>query len=314
MSSPSIQSHKLGPLGAEPEFSESARMVQETVHRFAEDVMRPVGIKLDRMTPEEVIAPGSPYWDALRQFKELGFGVDGLLALEPAERAKTMCILFEELGWGDAGLAISFGVTLLPALMSVLLDNPFCREVASDDKIGCWGITDPDHGSDMLDANRMIFHPQGTYGRPNCMATLRGDEVIVNGQKSALVPNGTIADGCVLDCAADIGDGPDTRRGVAVIVPPDAKGRSRGKPLDKRGQSALNQGEIFFDNGRLAKAHLLARPDPDLGAGYAIHTLAHPIIGTVVTGLARSAYELPLGYAHQRQAGAVPIIRHQSVA
>jgi len=41
MSSPSIKSHKLGPLGAEPEFSESARMVQETVHRFAEDVMRP---------------------------------------------------------------------------------------------------------------------------------------------------------------------------------------------------------------------------------------------------------------------------------
>ncbi len=80
MSNPSIQSHKLGPLGAEPEFSESARMVQETVHRFAD--------------------PGSPYWDALRQFKELGFGVEGLLALEPAERAKTMCILFEELGWG----------------------------------------------------------------------------------------------------------------------------------------------------------------------------------------------------------------------
>ena len=143
MSSPSIQSHKLGPLGAEPEFSESARMVQETVHRFAEDVMRPVGIKLDRMTPEEVIAPGSPYWDALRQFKELGFGVEGLLALEPAERAKTMCILFEELGWGDAGLAISFGVTLLPALMSVLLDNPFCREVASDNKVGCWASPSP---------------------------------------------------------------------------------------------------------------------------------------------------------------------------
>jgi len=314
MSSPSIQSHKLGPLGAEPEFSESARMVQETVHRFAEDVMRPVGIKLDRMTPEEAIAPGSPYWDALRQFKELGFGVEDLLALEPAERAKTMCILFEELGWGDAGLAISFGVTLLPALMSVLLDNPFCREVASDDKVGCWGITEPDHGSDMLDANRMIFHPQGTYGRPNCVATLRGDEVIVNGQKSAWVSNGTIADVCVLYCAADIGDGPDTRRGVAVIVPLDAKGVSRGKPLDKMGQRALNQGEIFFDNVRLSKAHLLAGPDQYLDAVYAIHTFANAIMGTVFTGCARSAYELALGYAHERRAGGVPIIRHQSVA
>src|ERR1700752_1723315 len=118
-----VATHKLGPLGAEPELSEMSQMVQQTVHRFAEEVMRPIGIKLDRMTPEEVIAPGSPYWQALRQFNELGFGVDSLLALAPAERAKTMCILFEELGWGDAGLAISFGAGMLPALMSVLLGN-----------------------------------------------------------------------------------------------------------------------------------------------------------------------------------------------
>jgi len=171
-----ILSHKLGPLGAEPELSETASMVQESVHRYAEEVMRPVGIKLDRMAPAEAIAPASPYWKARGQFNELGFGIDTLLSLEPAERAKTMCILFEELGWGDAGLAISFGAGMLPALMSATLGNAFCRELATDEKLGCWAITEPDHGSDMLDANRMIFHPQGTYGRPNCVATLRGDD------------------------------------------------------------------------------------------------------------------------------------------
>jgi len=62
-------------------------MVQESVHRYAVEVMRPIGIKLDRMTPEEVIAPGSPYWEAREKFLELGFGVEGLLELEPAERA-----------------------------------------------------------------------------------------------------------------------------------------------------------------------------------------------------------------------------------
>ena len=200
-----VKTHKLGPLGAEPELSDTSRMVQESVHRFAEEVMRPIGIKLDRMSPEEAIAPDSPYWEARRQFNELGFGVDSLLSLEPAERAKTMCILFEELGWGDAGLAISFGAGLLPALMSVALGNPFCRELAPDARLGCWAITEPDHGSDMLDANRMIFHPQGSYGRPNCVATLSGDEVIINGQKAAWVSNGVIADVCILYCAADSG-------------------------------------------------------------------------------------------------------------
>ena len=314
MSNTSIRSHKLGPLGAEPELSETSRMVQESVHRFAEEVMRPVGIKLDRMTPEEAIAPGSPYWDVRRQYNELGFGVDMLLSLEPAERAKTMSILFEELGWGDAGLAISFGAGLLPALMSVVLGNAFCRELAPDEKLGCWAITEPDHGSDMLDANRMIFHPQGTYGRPNCVATLRGDDVIINGQKSAWVSNGVIADVCVLYCAADTGEGPDTRRGVVAIVPMDAKGVTRGKPLDKMGQRALNQGDIFFDNVRLSRSHLLAGPDQYLDAVYAIHTFANAIMGTVFTGCARSAYELALDYAHERRAGGVPIIRHQSVA
>ena len=314
MSNTSIRSHKLGPLGAEPELSETSRMVQESVHRFAEEVMRPVGIKLDRMTPEEAIAPGSPYWEVRRQFNELGFGVDMLLSLEPAERAKTMSILFEELGWGDAGLAISFGAGLLPALMSVVLGNAFCRELAPDEKLGCWAITEPDHGSDMLDANRMIFHPQGTYGRPNCVATLRGDDVIINGQKSAWVSNGVIADVCILYCAADTGEGPDTRRGVVAIVPMDAKGVTRGKPLDKMGQRALNQGEIFFDNVRLSRSHLLAGPDQYLDAVYAIHTFANAIMGTVFTGCARSAYELALDYAHERRAGGVPIIRHQSVA
>jgi len=36
-------------------------MVQESIHRYAEEVMRrPIGVKLDRMTPEEAIAPESP--------------------------------------------------------------------------------------------------------------------------------------------------------------------------------------------------------------------------------------------------------------
>jgi acyl-CoA dehydrogenase len=309
-----VSIHKLGPLGAEPELSDTARMVQESVHRYAEEVMRPIGAKLDRMTPEEAIAPGSAYWAAREKFVQLGFGVETLLSLEPAERAKTMCIMFEELGWGDSGLAISFGAGMLASLMSVMHGNDFCRRLAPDEKLGCWAITEPDHGSDMLDANRMIFHPEGNYGRPNCIATLRGNDVIISGQKSAWVSNGVIADVCILYCAADSGSGPDTRRGCVVIVPMNAKGVSRGKPLDKIGQRALNQGEVFFDNVKLSKDHLLAGPDQYLESVYAIHTFANAIMGTVFTGCARSAFELAHAYAHERKQGGLPIIRHQSVA
>lgn len=304
----------LTPLGAEPDFSDTAAAVQATARRFAREVLRPVGRELDRMAPEDVIAPGSPLWGVYAQFAALGFGVDDLLALEPADRARTMAILFEELGWGDSGLAISIGAGLIPAMISAILGNGFCRDIARDDKLGCWMITEPDHGSDALDPARMIFHPLGAYGRPNCVVTIRGDELVITGQKSAWVSNGTIGQVGILYAACDSGSGPDTQHGAVVIVPMDAPGITRGKPLDKMGQRALNQGEIYFDNVRLSKAHLLAGPEQYQQATYLVHTLANGLMSAVFTGCARSAYDLALGYAHERKAGGVPIIRHQAVA
>ncbi len=306
--------HKLGALGAEPELSEMAQLFQGSLHKFSADCLRPIGRKLDRMTPEEVAADGSPYWEARSRYLELGISLDSIGELPPAEQAKMFCILFEELGWGDAGLAISFGAGMLPAYLTHMFKNTYLRSLAPDDLLGCWAITEPNHGSDMLDPNRMIFHPEGSYGRPNCIATLRGDEVILNGQKSAWVSNGTIAKVCILYCAADSGHGADTQNGVCLVLPLDIKGVSRGKPLNKMGQRALNQGEIFFDNVKLSKQHILAGPDQYQDAVLAIHALANGLMGATFTGVARAAYELALDYAHERKAGGVPIIRHQSVA
>lgn len=305
---------KLGSLGAEPPLSETAAMILESLERYAAEVMRPVGADLDRMTPDEVIAPGSPYWDARRKFVELGFGVEALLGFEPEERGKMMCLLFETMGWGDSGLAISFGAGMLPQYMCAVLGRDDLLQQYPDAVLGCWGITEPDHGSDMLDPNRMIFHPQGQYGRPNCAARIDGDEVVVNGQKSAWVSNGTIAEVCVLYCATDTGSGFDAQRGCVVIVPMDAPGVSCGKALDKIGQRALNQGEIYFDNVRVPRSHLLAGPDEFEDAVKIIHTAANGLMGATFTGVARAAYELALDYAHERKQGGVPIIRHQSVA
>lgn len=314
MNSTASKTPRLGPLGAEPPLFETAAMFQDSLHRYAAEVMRPIGTALDRMSPEAVAAAASPYWEARRKFVDLGFGVETLLSFEPEERAKMMAILFEELGWGDAGLAISFGAGMLPMYMCAALGRSDLLARYPDSRLGCWGITEPDHGSDTLDPNRGIFHPDGQYGRPNCIATFKGDEVIVNGQKSAWVSNGTIADVCILYCAADTGSGPDTRWGCVLIVPMDAKGVSRGKPLDKLGQRALNQGEIFFDHVRVPMDHVLASPEQYQEALYIIHTAANGLMGAVFTGVARAAYELALDYAHERKQGGVPIIRHQSVA
>jgi len=45
----------------------------------------------------------------------------------------------------------------------------------------------------------------------------------------------------------------------------DLPGISRGKPLDKIGQRALNQGELFFEEVKLPKQYMLVS-DPAMGS------------------------------------------------
>jgi alkylation response protein AidB-like acyl-CoA dehydrogenase len=309
--SPRVQ---LGPTGAEPPLSETEAAFQATIHRFAESVMRPIGRKLDRFEPKDLLAPGSPYYDFHRQFLELGISPETLGPMPAEERARLLPIIMEEFGWGDAGLSIVIGACQLPLLLAYTFGREFLTKRFSAADRGCWAITEPDHGSDSLDPTRQIFHPKGNYGRPNCIATFRGDKIVINGQKSAWVSNGPAAEVCVLYCAADRGDGPDTERGVVLLVPLDAPGVSRGNPIDKLGQRALPQGELFFDDVTLDLDYIVAGPEDYRRAVYAIHCEANGQMGAIFTGVARAAYELAYDYAHERKQGGVPIIRHQSVA
>ncbi|MCW2249270.1 alkylation response protein AidB-like acyl-CoA dehydrogenase [Azospirillum fermentarium] len=305
---------KLGVTGAEPVLSETEREMQRSVRTFAEKVMRPVGIALDRMTPEQGIAKDSPYWDFRKEYLKLGLNPHSLGALSNEERGRLLPIIMEEFGWGDAGLSITIGACQLPSMMALLSGNSFLIERFPPESIGCWAITEPDHGSDSLDVSGQAFHAQGVYGRPNCIATIKGDEVVINGQKAAWVSNGPIAEVCVLYCAADSGNGPDPKRGCTILVPMEAPGVSRGKVLDKIGQRPLPQGEIFFDNVTLPLSYVVAGPDDFQRAVHAIHCEANCQMGAVFTGVARAAFELAHAYAHERKQGGVPIVRHQNVA
>jgi alkylation response protein AidB-like acyl-CoA dehydrogenase len=88
---------------------------------------------------------------------------------------------------------------------------------------------------------------------------------------------------------------------------------SRGRPLDKLGQRALNQGEIFFDEVRVPGEFMVVGKDAYGIAIEMVLALANSYMGMTFVGLARAAYELALAYAKERVQGGVPIIRHQSV-
>jgi alkylation response protein AidB-like acyl-CoA dehydrogenase len=234
-----------------------------------------------------------------------------MMELPPAERVKLLAIATEELAWGDGGIAGAILVNNFPVMYSLLAGN---LEMARycDGKLGCWGITEPDHGSDMLDATGVIAAPDGVYGKPNCTARIVGDKIVINGQKSAWVSGAMTAQVCALFCHYQDEKG-QARPGIAVIVPLDLPGVSRGKPLDKLGLRGLNQGELYFDNVQVPTSHLLAGPDEYADLAYRMLCEANPHVATVAVGLARAAFEHAWEYAHRRKQGGVPIIRHQSV-
>jgi alkylation response protein AidB-like acyl-CoA dehydrogenase len=100
--------------------------------------------------------------------------------------------------------------------------------------------------------------------------------------------------------------------GVAII-PLNLPGVSRGKPLNKLGQRALNQGEIFFDNVRIPEHYMIVQ-----SAGYPfildnILAGANAGMSALFTGVARAAFEEALAYCKERVQGGKPIAEHQLV-
>lgn len=305
---------KLGNLGAEIGLSETANMLHTSLHEFAKKHMRPIGQTLDRMKAEEVIAKGSPFWDFRAGYANFGINVEALSNFASEDIPNIFAVVFEELGYGDAGLAISTGVDLLPHYIAFKYGNDFVAKTYDESLIGCWAITEPDHGSDSLDAEGRAFNPKGDYGTPGCVAEITDGKIIINGQKSAWVSNGPIAELAILYCSVKTKSGKvDPSHGAVIIVPLDAPGVSKGPALEKMGQRALPQGELFFDNVTLDIDHMLVEPEDYEKGLYAIHAEANTLMGAIFTGCARSAYEYAYNYAHERKQGGVPIIQHQDV-
>lgn len=293
--------------------------LRDTIRKFGAEVMRPAGEKMDKLAdPADVIAKGSVLWDVYKQYRELGFhrrsipkAIGGMMEdMDPMSNL----IMGEELGYADAGLAISLGAGGMPFSYAALFPEPKLQEMArayaEDTKgeiVGCWAITEPDHGSDW------VLGGNDPKRGPSVRGVLKGDEYIVNGQKAAWVSNGTIATHAVFHVGLDPNKGMEGQ-GLAII-PLDLPGITRGKPLDKIGQRALNQGEIFFEDVKIPKEYMVVTPDMGImeGMGEAILAGANGGMGITFAGLAKAAYDEAYKYAKERVQGGVPIFEHQNI-
>ncbi len=293
--------------------TDEERAIRDTAHRFAEEVMRPAGAALDKLSdPADVIAKGSILWDGFKQYRELQLDALDNDEMPMAQRARLRFLISEEMGWGDSGLAISFGVAGFHKMFAQMSGRAALIErygSPHNHDIGCWAVTEPDHGSDSLTVTERHFSDPKL--KANCVAHREGDEYVINGQKSAWVSNGTIAEVATLFCTVDPSQG--FKGGGICLVPLDLPGVSRGKPLNKLGQRALNQGEIYFDNVRVPADYMIVGPEAYSMMVEAVLTLANASMGSIFVGLGRAALEHAIAYAKERVQGGVPIFEHQSV-
>ena len=298
--------------------------LKDETHKFAAEVLRPASVELDKIAdPEDVIKEGSLLWDTLKKAYGAGYHLRGFdeslggAKLGPLEEH----IFSEEIAWGSADFAIALGCAPFPfsftATVAGMTGNqelmqeiviPFTKDREAK-FIGCWAITEPQHGSDSL-----LFGVE-QFAKPEVAFDLNarpdGDDWVLNGQKSSWVSNGTIATHALTFVAVDRSKG-QSGSGVAV-VPLDLPGVSKGKALNKLGQRALNQGEIFFDDVRIPRRYMLIEPNMYPMIIDWILAQANAFMGACFTGVARAAFEEALAYCKKRTQGGKLLCEHQLV-
>jgi alkylation response protein AidB-like acyl-CoA dehydrogenase len=157
----------------------------------------------------------------------------------------TYCIGMEELGRADSAVrgivSVSMGLVGKVVLSHGTEEQKqqWLPGIAAGTKLGCFGLTEPDSGSDA--------------GNLSTRAVRDGDDYVINGSKM-FITNGTWADVCLV-FARTGGPGP---KGVsAFLVPTDTPGFRRMEIKGKLGLRGQATAELSFDDVRVPASAML---------------------------------------------------------
>jgi hypothetical protein len=290
--------------------------VRDWVHEFAETVIRPAGAEWD----EREETP----WPIIEQASKIGlYSLDFFAQqwLEPSGLG--IPVAFEELFWGDAGIALSIVGTGLAAVAISANGTseqmgewlPLMFGEPGEVKLGAFCVSEPDAGSDVG-----AIRTKAVYDET-------ADEWVLSGAK-AWVTNGGIANVHVVTASVDPALG--TRGQATFIVPPGTRGLSQGQKFRKHGIRASHTAEVILDNVRVpgrcvigGKDRLderLARVREGGAAGgsqqAALRTFeaTRPSVAAMAVGVARAAYEYARDYSRIRIQFGRPIGQSEGVA
>ena len=297
------------------ELNDEQLQLQEWVHQFAEDVIRPAAEEWDER--EEFPFP------IVEQAAEIGlysweFLANGMLG---DKTGLTIPVAIEELFWGDAGIGMAImgsglaasGIAAAGTQEQLMEWVPQCYGEPGNLALGAFCASEPDAGSDVAGYRTRAVYDEAT------------DEWVLDGTK-AWITNGGLADVHVVVAVVD----PElkSRGHASFVVPPNTPGLSQGQKYKKHGIRASHTAEVVLDGVRVPGSCLLGgkeklderlarvREGKPGNAQAAMQTFeaTRPVVGAQALGVARAAYEYALDYAKERQAFGRPIIMNQGIS
>ncbi|MFN4350646.1 MAG: acyl-CoA dehydrogenase family protein [Hylemonella sp.] len=276
--------------------TQDQEMIRDAVRDFARAELWPHAARWDRERhfPKEVhrgLAALGAYGICVPE-EQGGAGLDYL----------SLSLVLEEIAAGDGGTSTAISVTNCP-VNAILMKHGNAQQkakwlapLARGEMLGAFCLTEPHVGSDASGLR--------TTARRD------GDAYVLNGVKQFITSgkNGQVA---IVIAVTDKGAG---KKGMsAFLVPTDAPGYVVARLEEKLGQHSSDTAQINFENCRIPAENLIGAE----GEGYkiALGGLEGGRIGIASQsiGMARSALDVAIQYAKERESFGQPIFKHQAV-
>jgi len=271
--------------------TEEEILIRDTVRAFVDDQVVPIIERhyQDGTFPSQLV-PSMAELGLLGSNLE-GYGCAGLGNVAYG-------LIMQELERGDSGLrsfvSVQGALVMYPihSFGSETQKKHWLPRLRSGEAIGCFGLTEPDFGS----------NPGGMLTR----ARKEGSEYVLQGAK-AWITNGSIADVAVV-WAKD-----EDRKVRGFLVEKGTPGFSARDYHDKHSLRASVTSELYFDNCRIPESNLLPKTE---GLKNALMCLTQARYGIAwgALGSAMACYDTALRWSLERvQFSGKPIASHQLV-
>jgi acyl-CoA dehydrogenase len=218
-----------------------------------------------------------------------------------------MMIMVKELSRVSPGLAMSFGVSMGLAGGAIVAKGTgdqirkWGMPLMCAEKIGAWCLTEPGAGSDAFGSMKSKAKADGNGG------------YILNGTKT-FITNGPVADIFVVYAKIDNGEKPEDRMVNCFILEKGMEGFSTGTPFHKMGMKDSPTCELFFEDVKLTKDHLLGGSEKKGGKKGTKDSLGNERSGVpaMCWGIIERCYEESVKYSKERVQFGRPIAEFQA--